>query len=184
MDPEEPTLAQRLGMTVHVSPLRMKIRRLQGQFPSSDSCCIEDWLVDVANSRQATIVVRPHRCNFQFNAPPLNDFSNEELVAAICQLQCRDRPQMLRLAAQLISRQKVSFQTLKGVAERERAGMVLGELARQALRVAPAHELWRALANAFPRTMELRSPILHWTRLAEPIMTERGYNAQAWTLVA
>ena len=42
---------------------------------------------------------------------------------------------------------------------------------------------WRALADAFPRRRPLRSPVLHWQRLAWPVMSSRGYNAQSWKLV-
>jgi hypothetical protein len=108
--------------------------------------------------------------------------SNEELVVAICQPHGLDRPQMLRLAGQLISREAVDFGRLRLVAERERAGVVLGGLAREALRVAADHPLWRKLAAAFPRP--IAEPLLHWTRLAQPVMRNGRCNAQAWRLVA
>ena len=50
-----------------------------------------------------------------------------------------DRPQMLRLAAQLISRGAVDFEELAAVAVRERVGFILAELARNACRVDPEH---------------------------------------------
>ena len=180
----ETTLADRLGTTVHVSPLRRRLEELQEQFPSSGAECLEDWLVDVANARGARIVVRPGGRFSSFNPAPPDRLSNEELVVAICQLQCRDRPQMLRLAAQFISREAVQFRTLRLLAERERAGLVLGELARQALRVDSSHKLWGQIAGAFPQKGKLRSPILHWTRLAEPVMVGGRCNADRWRLAA
>jgi hypothetical protein len=168
---------------VQVSPLRIRLQRLFAQFPSETAECLEDWLVDVANARGARIVSRDIG-NQTFASPPLELLTNEELVAGICQLQALDRPQMLRLAGQLISRHAVRLRELRLLAERERIEPVLGELARQALRVNPDHPLWGALAESFPLRAKLRSPILHWTRLATPIMDRGRCNAAAWKLVA
>lgn len=178
----QPPLAKRLGVTTHVSPLRIKLQCLRRQFPSEGAECLEDWLVDVANARGARIVTRDG--GNTFIPPPLELLTNEELVTGICQLQCLDRPQMLRLAAQLISRQAVHLDELRLLARRERIEPVLGELARQALRVEPDHVLWRALAESFPPRVKLRSPILHWTRLATPVMAKGRCNAETWKLVA
>lgn len=180
----ESTLAQRLGVTVHVSPLRRKLAELQRKFPSPNAATLEDWLVDVANARGARIVSRGDSRQNAFQPPTFEELSNEELVAGICLLQSLDRPQMLRLAAQLISQRKIRIRELTLVAHRERTGLVLGELARQALRVDAGHEVWQQLARSFPRSTPLRSPILHWTRLAEPVMKNGRCNAQSWRLVA
>jgi len=96
----EERLADRLGVSVHISPLRMKIRRLQKQYPGEAVHCMEDWLLDTANSRGARVVVRSFGPCDEFVPPPLSKLSNEELVTAICQLQNYDRPQILRVAAQ------------------------------------------------------------------------------------
>jgi hypothetical protein len=106
------------------------------------------------------------------------------LVVAICQPHNLDRPQVLRAAAQLISRQTVNVEILLSTARRERAELVLAELARQALHVAPEHPVWRALNGALAHVFAPRDPILHWTRLAVPIPDERGCNAKAWKLVS
>lgn len=185
MQNPEQTLAKRLGMTVHESPLRRKLLGLEQVFPSADAACLEDWLLDVANARGARIVIRRHGPGFQFQPPPLAQLSNEELVVAICQLQGLDRPQLLRLAAQLISRRAVAYAPLKLAAERERVEGVLMELARQALKVDPNHDLWGRLARELNDRRRLRrGPLLHWTRLAEPIPMASGCNAQGWRLIA
>jgi hypothetical protein len=180
----ESTLAKRLGVTVHVSPLRIRLRTFQSAWPSADAACIEDWLLDVANAREARVVVRGHEQDITFAAPPLDVLPNEELVVAICQLQSLDRPQMLRVAAQLISRQVVSGQRLISLARQERAELVLGAMARQALRVDPDHPMWRHLAESFRHTPVARDPIIHWTRMSVPVPTARGCNAASWRLVA
>lgn len=181
---ESSTLARRLGVTTHVSPLRFRLERLRREHPSPGAPCLEDWLLDVANARGARFVTRRPPAAPDFIPPPPEAFSNEELVVAICQPHNLDRPQMLRAAAQLISMQAVDARALLAAARRERVEPVLAELARQALRVAPEHSLWRALAAGLAHIPAPRDPILHWTRLAVPMPDARGCNAKAWILIA
>jgi len=122
--------------------------------------------------------------NAAFVPPASQELSDEELVVAICLLQCRDRPQMLRLAAQLVSRATVEVRRLTLVARRERVDRILAELARQALKVDPVHPVWCAVQKAFDTARPLREPILHWSRIAEPVMRDGRINASSWRLVA
>ena len=184
MTPENSTLAQRLGVTVHVSALRIRLADLMRAYPSTGVQCAEDWLLDVANARGARFVTRWPLASADFVPPPLSLLSNEELVVAICQPHNLDRPQMLRAAAQLVSMQAVNAEILLATARRERAELVLAELARQAVHVAPEHSVWRVLTEALKRVALPRDPILHWTRLAVPIPNKQGYNAVGWKLVA
>lgn len=177
-------MARRLGKTVHVSPLRFKLKRLSAQFPVENAECVEDWLIELANARGARIVVRTVHSNNECFLPDEHLVTNEEVVAGICQLQCLDRPQMLRLAAQLISRGDVQFHRLKRLAEQERFSPILAELAKQALRVDPTHLLWRKIHEAFQHEKPLKEPLLHWTRLAEPVMKHGRCNAERWKLVS
>jgi hypothetical protein len=154
------------------------------KFPSSGAQCLEDWLLDIANDRGARFVIRWPKASPDFIPPALSLLSNEELVVAICQPHNLDRPQMLRAAAQLISMQAVSAAILSAAARRERAELVLAELARQAIHVAPEHPLWCALFKSFIQVATPREPILHWTRLAIPVPNKQGYNAVGWKLVA
>jgi hypothetical protein len=182
-DPSQP-LARRLGVTVHVSPLRMRLRRLMAEHPSAGAACIEDWLLDVAQTRGVRSVTRDIHPPAGFRPPSLAELSTEELVAAIAQPQNLDRPQLLRAAAELISRGAVDPSVLAATACRERADRVLAELVRQALHVEPAHSVWRALADVLGNARPLRSPLLHWTRIAFPVPDERGVCRGTWRLVA
>lgn len=139
--------------------------------------------MDVAHARGARVVRRMADGREGFAPPPPDVFANEELVVAICALQRADQPQRLRLAAQLISREGVNVKRLLLLARRERAEVVLGELAHQALKVEPGHDAWRQIAAAFSARGSLRSPIAHWQRLAWPVMGCRRANAQRWDLV-
>jgi len=177
------TLAERLGVTVHVSPLRIRLDRLRREYPSAGAKCLEDWLLDVANARGARFITRQPPADPDFLPPRPDLLSNEELVAAICQPHNLDRPHLLRAAAQLVSQSAVQANPLLAVARRERAEQVLGELARQALRVAPEHPVWRAIGCALEQAPAPTSPLLHWTRLAVPVPDARGCNAAAWRLI-
>lgn len=177
-------LSERLGVTRHVSALRFRLEALMQRHISSDATCLEDWLLDVANARGATFVQRIRDEGHSFHPPGEDVLPNEELVVAICQVNNQDRPQLLRAAAQLISQGKVRAEQLLRVARRERGELVLRELARQALRVDERHVVWSRLAHALGTGSQLRSPILHWTRLAVPIPDERGINAKTWRLIA
>lgn len=177
-------LADRLGLTVHQSLLERRLKKLMRAYPPGKSPSTEEWLMDVAHARGASVVCRNDEDPANIIAPSPQVFPNEELVVAICQLHREDQPQRLRLAAQLISRGAVNVRRLILLARRERTEIVLGELAHQALKVEPGHEVWRQIAAAFPPRRALRSPIVHWQRLAWPVMTKgRRVNAQRWELV-
>lgn len=180
---EAGTLAQRLALTTHLSPLRYKLQRLQALDVSARELTLEQWLVDVANARGASVVRRPNASGQTVNPSP-SALSDEELVVACCQPNAVDHPQLLRLTAQLISRGELNTKLLILVAKRERTERILAELARQALRVEPDHEVWRDLVQAFGDARPLRDTLIHWTRIAEPVMTFGKPNAQSWRLVA
>ena len=177
-------LADRLGVTTHASPLRYKLLSLQKKYPSSEAACLEDWLIDVANARGAHVVSRDsHQTAKPFTPPPEQELSNSELVAAICQPQCLDRPQMLRLAAQLVSRKAIDLRELIRVARRERCARILAEMARQALQVEAQHETWQEIQRAFAQEPGFRQPVIHWSRLAWPVMRDGRCNASEWRLL-
>ena len=114
-----PTLAQRLGISAAESPLRWKLCRLQRQLPSSGANTLEAWLVDVANSRGA-LVIRRQELHPDFKVPE-EALSNEELAIGLILPCLADEPQILRLAAQLISRGSLDVAQLLFIARRESA---------------------------------------------------------------
>ena len=175
-------LAKRLGMTVHCSPLEFKFKRLAlGQDVPIES--LDEWLVDLANHRGACVVERRIGSVPEWPNLTRSALSDEELVVLICQPQRLDHPQILRLAAQMISRNQVNLDRLILIAKRERADRTIGELARQALRVDPSHVAWTQLDHAFS-AKPLRDPIIHWTRLAEPQPIHGVCDGRSWKLVA
>jgi hypothetical protein len=178
----ETTLAMRFGRTCHVSPLRMKLCRLWKRTSGSVKV-LEDWLVDLANMRGARIVTREDT-NALPDGVDFDELTNEELVVGLLLPQNRDRPQILRLAAQLISRKAVDFRQLARLAIQERVEFILAELARQACKVEPRHSLWRQIRQEFEAEKMPASPLVHYTRLAQPVMKNRRANAEKWVLVS
>ena len=169
------TLAQRLGISAPVSPLLMKIRRL------SQGRSLVPWLIAMANDRGYTAV----QGTVAAPGPAMSgSLSNEELATAFLLPAMPDEPQSLRLAAQMISRAEVNVSALFRLAEREGVLRLLSGLAQEALKVSPVHEVWLALANATGQQKPLRDRLIHWTRLAEPIMRPRGPHSGEWRLVA
>ncbi len=178
------TLAKRLGKTCHISPLRFKLRRLAALYPVDGAEYVEEWLVAVANKRGFQVIVRPGQDISELILPDKELLSDEELTVGLSMLQCADYPQILRLACQIISREKADLTKLPLIAERERVEPILAELSKQALKVAPEHPTWRAIYNQYKNEKALTEPLLHWTRLAEPIMKNGRCNVSEWVLAS
>ena len=54
----------------------------------------------------------------------------------------------------------------------------------QALHVEPEHRVWGKLLEHLGHGRKPTEPILHWTRLAEPVFENGRCNAVRWRLVA
>lgn len=181
----EGTLARRLGITTHVSSLRFKLRRMRERYPVADAVTLEDWLLDLANARGVTVVSRS-LSKLDANPgsfPTESEVTNAELIVGICQVEALDRPQWLRAAAQLISRGFYVLDELFLLGRRERVERILRELSKQALKVEASHPGWRPIFSEFEDERPLRDSLLHWSRLAEPIMRPGRPNAEGWKLV-
>jgi len=170
-----PTLAHRLGITAPVTPLLMKVRRLARG-------AVVPWLIETANHRGFNAVQRSGEINGVCPLP--QELSNEELAVAFLLPALDDEPQSLRLPAQMISRAAVEIPSLLHIAECEGALRLLAALAEEALYISPMHVVWQAIANAASGQNALRERLIHWTRLAEPIMRPRGPHNGEWRLVA
>lgn len=177
------TLAERLGTTTHVSPLLFTVRRMMDRFPCRGAVSPGDWLLRLANGRGARIVVPTVGSDGPVCMPDVDEFSDEELVTALLLPHLEDRPQLLRLAAQLVSRGSVSVPRLLWLSKLERTERLLLALATSALRVDPGHAHWSEIHRKLAGLPPLRDVLLHWTRLAEPVPSPRGVAA-GWRLVA
>lgn len=177
-------LGDRLGLNSHVSPLGYKVAKLMERYPLPGCDSIEEWLMAVAFFRGFRIVRLPRQFNERAVIPALDDLSNEELAVALCQSERRDEPQMLRLPAQMISRKVINVREIILVARRERVTRILAELARQAVMVEPDHELWKAIHKQLGKEPAFSQPVVHWSRIAEPVMKNGRFNAEKWVLVS
>lgn len=175
-------LADRLGVTWHVSPLWMRVKQLMQKYPTG-AVNADDWLIDITNLRGANIVNRPGVNLIESACPSEDQFPLEEVIVGLCLLGNEDRLQSLRLAAQLISRGGYDVDALVRLVRRERVEPIIGSLALGALRADAHHRNWTLLANAFGEKAA-RAPLLHWTRLAEPIPDHRHVASGKWRLVA
>jgi hypothetical protein len=175
-------LAGRLGTTWHVSPLRMKLAGLMPAYPTGAQT-VDDWLIDMANLRGARVLTRPGTELCRSEPPGEDVLSSEELIVGICLAGNEDRLQTLRLAAQLITRGNCDTAKLIRLIRMERVEPVIGSLARAVLHVQPQHAQWSELARVFGK-QAARVPLLHWTRLAEPVPNSRHVASGAWRLVA
>ena len=177
-------LAERLGKTYHVSPLRFKLQRLAQSYPISRASGLEEWMVAVANHRGYRVVVRNTQDLTVTPLPEETVLTNEELAVGFCQLQCQDVPQILRLAAQMISRGRLDLQKFFLIGKRERVEPVVAELARLALKVDPEHPIWTRIHDQYHEEPILREPLLHWSRLCAPAKPQGGYDPRQWVLVS
>lgn len=176
------TLAQRLGITAPASVLLWKLRRLRQAHPVADAGDLESWLVELAHSRGFhAIQRRPVPLPLSIS---LDMLSNEELIVALLHPALRDEPQLMRPAAQIISRGEVNTAKVITVANRESVSRILANLATQALKASPSHPEWNAISDCLKTTAPLRENVIHWTRLAEPVMKVRGPHNGEWRLVA
>ena len=180
MNPQ--TLAQRLGITAPASVLLWKLRRLRQEHPVADAGDLESWLVELAHSRGFQAIQR--RSVALYFAISSDTLSNEELVIALLHPALRDEPQLMRPAAQIVSRGAIDIRKLTAVAEQESATRILANLAKQALKAAPSHSGWNAISTHLESAGPLRENLIHWSRLAEPVMNPRGPHNGEWRLVA
>lgn len=174
-------LANRLGLTYHRSPLLMRVRRLMKDFPTGTDEPL-GWLLDVANGRGLRIV---SRSGFAGTAviPCEELFSCEELAVALCLLEHPDELQPLRVTAQMISAAELKRPRLERLIVCERVQPVLADMAHQALKVAPDHSEWKWVAQVCGPPQQ-GTPLLHWTRLAEPVPGSLPVASGSWRLVA
>ena len=184
MNPPVATLADRMGVSIHQSPLQFKIRRWLESSGEGMKLDPEDWLVELANRRGGTVVFRQQESPVGTRWPNRDEFQDEELVVALCQLNCVDRPQLLRLPAQFISRGKLDIGVLIRLAKMERAARTLKELSTQALKVEPTHPVWHRISEEFFDEKPFAEPLIHWSRLAEPLFAYGKANPIGWKLVA
>jgi hypothetical protein len=169
-----PTLAHKLGETLHISPLLRKIVARCGSVELAG-----DWLLNAAITRGAS----HYRPNFRAGLPPDDpNFTGEEIGVALCLGHLRDDPMYVRAAAQLLSSPGTDAKVVARLAEMERCDAVLFHVAKAAERVDPALEPWASLRTLLhPRKLAREDVLPHWTRFVSMTgVTREGGSRTDW----
>lgn len=161
-----PTLAQKLGDVIHVSPLLRKVKTVSGCTEDQ----VGDWLLKCAVERGAS----HYRRDFSPELPPDNPtLTNEELGVALCLAHHPFNPMLIRAAAQLLSARETNPQTLAYLAVMERCEPALLHIAGAAARVAADQEPWAFLrAHVVTRRSVRTDALPHWSRF----VSQTGYT--------
>lgn len=171
-----PTLARRLGDTVHVSPLLHKVCQMSG--------CSEDriggWLLKCAVSRGASHYERDFSPDLPADHPELTD---EELGIALCLGRHPYNSTYIRAAAQLLSSPTINSTRLARLAVMERVEPVLLYIASVAARFAPEAQPWASLPRHLPQRLACPPDALpHWSRFVSQagVVSSRGGQDIKW----
>jgi hypothetical protein len=151
---KEPTLAQKLGTTSHLSPLLHKAHRLG------------------LGARELEILAVQRGCRHYRNGTepkePLattSQFSNEELAIALLSTALRYDPHSIRCGAAMLGAQGNDARKLARMAVMERCVPSVRHVAQAGKRFEPANPFWQMLLDALPPGKVPRSGVLpHPTR--------------------
>jgi hypothetical protein len=165
--PEEhqPTLAEKLGTTAHLSPLLRKVRRLG---------------LDTAGLERTAI---QRGCDYYDNGSPMlldpvskADLSDGELALALLNPAQRYDPQTVRLGAAMLAAETNDADDLARHAREERCEQTVSYIAQAGRKFEPANPFWKRLLELLPAVPAPKSGILpHPTRfVAMTGLTRRG----------
>ena len=171
-----PTLAHKLGETLHISPLLRRVIQSSGSMER-----VGEWLLKVAVDRGA----RHYKRDFDPDLPPDDSsLSDEEVGVALCLGHLPDRPVFIRAASQLLSSPKTDVRKLARLAAMERCEPVLAHIADAAARFAPTIEPWASLRPMLRRRKTPPEDALpHWSRFVSMTgVTEKGGPQVDWLM--
>jgi hypothetical protein len=137
--PPEITLARKLGLAPHISPLQRKAAKLGLKDP-------EDWI--------ALAVLRGCRhYNNHRHIQPVTEIqlSNEELSALLLSAANPYTPLLIRVGAQLLSDPKIKLETLVRLCQTENALLPLAWIANSGAETEPENSFWRELIRSIDR---------------------------------
>lgn len=153
--PSLPTLAQKLGVAPHVSPLLCKAQRLGLRS-----------LVDLQN----LAVQRGCRHYWHEGVPEgelvgKEQFSNEELAIALLSVANPYDPHSIRCGAAMLSDEDNDVAVLTHLARQERCVAVVGYVAKAGRKFEPEHPFWSELLAQLPQFAPPKEGVLpHPTR--------------------
>lgn len=151
------TLAEQIGQTPHLSPLLRKLRKVGLIFP--------DDLRRLAVARGCDHYRQSDDLSKSFDSGS-EQISNLELAIAMVTAAQDFDPVLVRCAAQLLSGEDISAESIARLAVLERAVLVVRHIARAGLEMdAQGHDKWRRLLEILPSAPEVAEGRLpHRTR--------------------
>lgn len=166
---ETDTLARRLGMTAHLSPLQMKARRL-GLRGVAD-------LERLAVQRGCSYYQVLPSDNVLREEPPLRvsraDFSNAELAIALLSFPPVNLLRQ-RMGAAMLSAPDVEVAALAALSVAERCGGIVHYIADCGHEVEPENEYWMRLRSELSTHVYEATEMPHPTRFIEMTGVTRG----------
>jgi hypothetical protein len=162
---ETPTLAEKLGMTTHLSALLQKARRL-----------------GLGAERLEQLAIQ-RGCDYYHNGEPLppaavsvEEFSNEELAMALLNPALRYDPQTIRFGAAMLGAEGNDVHCLVRLATMERCESIVRYIAAAGKKYEPANSFWEQLLSLLPPASPPKSGVVpHPTRfIAMTGFTRRG----------
>ena len=162
---DKPTLAQKLGMTVHLSPLLHKARRLG------------------LGQRELEVLVVQRGCrHYSDGSEPKEpvateeEFSNEELAMALLSICQPYDPHTIRCGAAMVGAKGNDPRRLAWLAKLERTEVPLRYVAEAGRKFEPANRFWEQLLAGMPDVPPPKPGVMpHPTRfVAMTGFTERG----------
>jgi hypothetical protein len=133
MQPHQPTLAEKLGTTCHVSPLLLKLKSHGLATPKE----IAAAAIDRGCRHYAPFAEGLHK-----DAPGVTD---EELAIALLSPCHPYEPQLIRIGSQLLSGESTDPAKLAHLAILERCGPIIKYIAQCGQETEPDHPFWPAI---------------------------------------
>lgn len=151
---ETPTLAAKLGMTTHLSPLLQKARRL-GLGPAElEVLAVQRGCVHYSSGSEPEQPLASER-----------EFTNEELALALLSTALRYEPHSIRCGAAMLGAEGNDPRRLARMAVMERSVVPVRHVAEAGRRFEPENSFWRDLLESLPHTPPPKSGVLpHPTR--------------------
>jgi hypothetical protein len=160
-----PTLAEKLGMTLHASPLLQKAKRFGLHSP--------ELLESLAVARGCW----HYRSPDLIRAPeiPESDFSNEELAIALLSPCLSYSPHTIRVGAAMLGATGNDLAVLARLAVAEGCVAPVRYIAGAALRFEPDNPFWQQLLDSLPEAPPVRDGVMpHPTRFVSMTGMTRG----------
>ena len=174
MDEKKITLAERLGMTAHISGLRHKARRL--------GLSVLDALASEAIARGCYHYAPAFDHGLESHLSE-REFPNDELAMALLTVANQYDPRVIRIGAMMLGARENDPRDLARLAVWERCECVVRYIATCALRYEPDSPFWMELLEALPSGPMPKDGVMpHHSRfVSDPgLIAPRTFGKPTW----